>query len=94
MSDALECLGTLPARPPLCACSGLSGHMDNNVARRKAIQRDRDRAEAELAVMKQEHLLQNLVTTREPTAEPVEQLARLCDILKRLAASADGASDA
>ena len=65
--------------------------MDNNVTRTTAIRREFDRAEAELAIIKQEHLLQNLVTTGEPTAEAVEQLARLRDILKKLAAPADGA---
>jgi hypothetical protein len=58
--------------------------MDKDVTRTTAIQREFDRAEAELAIIKQEHLLQNLVTTGEPTAEAVEQLARLRDILKRL----------
>jgi hypothetical protein len=59
--------------------------MNKDVTSTTAIQRELDRAEAELAVIKQEHLLQNLVTTGEPTAEAVEQLAKLRDNLKRLA---------
>ena len=60
--------------------------MDSDANRMIAIQRELDCAEAELAVIKQEHLLQNLISTGEPTAEAVEQLARLRDILKRLVA--------
>ena len=68
--------------------------MENDVTSTTAIQRELDRAEAELAIIKQEHLLQNLVTTGEPTAGAVEQLARLRETLKKLAAPADGAPDA
>jgi hypothetical protein len=68
--------------------------MNNDATRATAIQRERDRAKAQLAVIKQEHLLQNLVTIGEPTADAVEQLARLRDLLKRLAPPADGEPDA
>jgi hypothetical protein len=67
--------------------------MDNDVTRTTAIRREADHAEAELAVIKQEHLLENLVTKGEPTAETVEQLAKLRDILKKIAAPEEGASD-
>jgi hypothetical protein len=46
--------------------------------------RQLDLAEAELAVLKQEGVLRNLVTTGEPTTEAVEQLARLRDIVMKL----------
>jgi hypothetical protein len=68
--------------------------MDHDVTRTIVIRRELDRAEAKLAIIKQEHLLQNLVTTGEPTAETVEQLARLRYIFERLAAPADGAPEA
>lgn len=68
--------------------------MDSDVNRTTAIQRELDCAEAELAVIKQEHILRNLVTTGEPTAEAVKQLARLRDILKRIAAPSDAPPEA
>jgi hypothetical protein len=64
--------------------------MDNDVTRTAALQRDPDRAEVELAVIKQEYLLQNLVVTGEPSAEVIEQLTRLRDNFRRPAAPADG----
>jgi hypothetical protein len=58
--------------------------MYSDVNRTTAIQRELDCAETELAGIKQEHLLENLVTTGEPTAEAVEQLARLREFLRDL----------
>ena len=56
--------------------------------------REIELAEAELAVLKQEGVLRHLVTTQNPTAEPVEQLGRLRDVVKKLstaeAPEADG----
>ena len=68
--------------------------MENIVTPTTAIRREPHRAEAELAIIKQECLLQNLVIAGEPTAAAVAQLARLHEILTRLAAPADGAPDA
>ena len=45
-----------------------------------------DIAEAELAVLKQEGLLRHILSTGEPTAEAVAQLARL----RKVAASLSG----
>jgi hypothetical protein len=71
-----------------------SRHIENIVTPTAAIRRERDRAEGELAIIKQECLLQNLVIAGEPTAAAIAQLARLHEILTRLAAPADGAHDA
>ena len=45
-----------------------------------------DLAEAELAVLKQEGVLRNLLATGEPTAEAVAQLARLRELVEKFAA--------
>ena len=50
-----------------------------------------DLAEAELAVLKQEGVLRHLVTTGEPTADAVEQLARLRAIVAKLSPAVTGA---
>ena len=50
-----------------------------------------DLAEAEPAVLKQEGVLRNLLTTGEPTAEAVAQLARLRELVEKFAAqNSDG----
>jgi hypothetical protein len=45
-----------------------------------------DLAEAELAVLKQELVLQHLLDTREPTADASAQLERLREVVARLSA--------
>jgi hypothetical protein len=42
------------------------------------------RAEAELAVLKQEGVLRTLLSTGEPTAEAAAQLARLREVVNKL----------
>ena len=42
-------------------------------------------AEAELAVLKQEGVLRNLLSTGAPTAEAVAQLARLRELVEKIA---------
>jgi hypothetical protein len=46
-----------------------------------------ERAEAELAVLKQEGVLRNLLSTGAPTAEAAAQLARLREAVETLAAA-------
>jgi len=50
----------------------------------EAARRELDLAEAELAVLKQELVLQHLVDTGEPTEEARMGLARLRDVATRL----------
>jgi hypothetical protein len=47
-------------------------------------------AEAELAVLKQEGVLRNLVSTGAPTAEAIAQLARLRKVVEKIAARTKG----
>jgi uncharacterized protein YigA (DUF484 family) len=56
-----------------------------------AARRELELVEAELAVLKQELVLQHLVDTGEPTEEARMALARLRDVAVRLSASASGA---
>ena len=44
-----------------------------------------DLAEAELAVLKQEGVLRNLLSTGAPTAEAMAQLARLRELAEKMA---------
>ena len=46
-------------------------------------------AEAELAVLKQELVLQHLIDTREPSADAVTQLATLREVVARLLEKSD-----
>ena len=43
-------------------------------------------AEAELAILKQEGVLRDLLSTGAPTAEAVAQLARLRELIEKIAA--------
>jgi hypothetical protein len=78
--------GTAPARSPFPVYFSHVVPMHTNASRTTAIQRERGSEEAELAVIKEERLLQNLVTLGEHTMKAAEQLARLRNVLKRLAA--------
>jgi hypothetical protein len=46
-------------------------------------------AEAELAVLKQEGVLRNLLSTGAPSAEAIAQLARLRKVVEKMAAKGD-----
>ena len=56
-------------------------------ATQEAARRELDLAEAELAVLKQELVLQRLLDTGEPTEEARAALARLRDVVAQLSAS-------
>src|SRR5262249_62249129 len=69
---------------PLPATSVLGEMRD---ATQEAARRELDLAEAELAVLKQELVLQRLLDTGEPTEEARAALARLRDVVAQLSAS-------